>query len=141
MDHAHCGVPSNSRVGLPNRWGNRVSHRLDSRHWHLAWGVLMDWLNRLKEHLASMPAPMPKPELQTQDFHHAGPVTVRTVSTTQLGELAGIHLPSQLLKNLGIQPFAQTKNGCFWAVEDVPLIFLKLSKYFADKAREELEKS
>ena len=98
----------------------------------------MDWLNRLKEHLASMPAPMPKPELQTQIFQAGGPVTVRTVSTTQLGEIAGMHLPSQLIKNLGIQPFAQTKNGCFWAIEDVPIIFLKLSKYFVDKAKEEL---
>ena len=101
----------------------------------------MDWINRLKDHLASMPAPMPKPELQTQDFHPVGPVTVRTVSTTQLGELAGLHLPSQLLKNLGIRPFAQTKNGCFWDVEDVPIVFLKLSTHFANKAREELEKS
>jgi hypothetical protein len=101
----------------------------------------MDWLNRLKGHIASMPAPMPKPELQVQVFQNGGPATVRTISTTQLGEIAGIHLPSQLLKNLGVQPFAQTKNGCFWAVEDAPLIFLKLSKYFADKAREELEKS
>ena len=86
---------------------------------------------------------MPKPELQLREqaFQAVNSVTVRTVSTTQLGELAGIHLPSQLLKNLGIQPFAQTKNGCFWAIEDIPLVFLKLSKYFADKAREELEKS
>jgi hypothetical protein len=101
----------------------------------------MSWLNRAKEHFANMPAPMPKPELQVQVFHDAGPVTVRTISTTQLGELAGIHLPSQLLKNLGIQPFAQTKNGCFWDVEDIPLVFLKLSTHFANKAREELEKS
>lgn len=101
----------------------------------------MSWLDRLKDRLASMPLPMPKPELQTQDFHPVGPVTVRTISTTQLGELAGIHLPSQLLKNLGIQPFAQTKNGCFWDVEHIPIVFLKLSTYFENKAREELEKS
>jgi hypothetical protein len=100
----------------------------------------MYWLDRLKGHLASMPAPMPKPELQVQVFQSAGPVTVRTISTTQLGEIAGIHLPSQLLKNLGVQPFAQTKNGCFWAVEDVPLIFMTLSKHFSDKAKEELNK-
>ena len=101
----------------------------------------MSWLNRLKDHMASMPAPIPKPELQVQVFHDAGPVTVRTISTTQLGELAGIHLPSQLLKNLGIQPFAQTKNGCFLDVEHIPIIFLKLSTYFANRAREELENS
>lgn len=102
----------------------------------------MDWLNRLKEHLASMPAPMPKPvfQMREQVFQAAGPVIVHTISTTQLGELAGIHLPSQLLKNLGIQPFAQTKNGCFWAVDDVPFIFVTLSKHFSDKAKEELNK-
>ena len=98
----------------------------------------MNWLNRLKDHLANTPEP--KPELQGQVFYPDGPVTVRTISTTQLGELAGIHLPSQLLKNLGIRPFAQTKTGCFWAAEDVPLIFLKLSKHFSDKAKEELNK-
>jgi len=96
----------------------------------------MTWLERLKDHLATMPPPMPKPELQ-DDPQKLMP---RTISTTQLSELAGIHLPSQLLKNLGIQPFAQTKNGFFWAVEDVPFIFLKLSKYFTDKAKEELKK-
>lgn len=93
----------------------------------------MYWLNRLKEHLASTPEP--KPEVQAHEM-----VTSKTISTTQLGELAGIHLPSQLLKNLGVRPFVQTKNGCFWAAEDVPLIFLKLSKHFSDKAKEELNK-
>ena len=101
----------------------------------------MSWLERLKDHMAKLPPPIPKPELQVQVFQNGGPVTVCTISTTQLGELAGIHLPSQLLKNLGIQPFAQTKNGCFWDVEDIPLVFLKLSTHFANKAREELEKS
>jgi hypothetical protein len=102
----------------------------------------MSWLDRLKDHLADMPKPMPKPELQPREqvFQTAGPVAVRTMSTTQIGELAGLHLPSQLLKNLGIQPFAQTKNGCFWAVEDVPLIFMTLSKHFSDRAKEELNK-
>jgi hypothetical protein len=93
----------------------------------------MNWFNRLKEHLVST-----KPELQVQAFQ-AGDA-VRTISTTQLGEIAGIHLPSQLLKNLGIRPLAQTKNGCFWAVEDVPIIFVTLSKHFSNKAKEELNK-
>ena len=97
----------------------------------------MTWLERLKDHLATMPPPMPKAELQ-DDPQKLMP---RTISTTQLGELAGIHLPTQLLKNLGIQPFAQTKNGCFWDVEHIPIIFLKLSTYFANRAREELENS
>jgi hypothetical protein len=97
----------------------------------------MSWLNRLKEHMAKMPPPMPKPELQAEPQQ----VVPRTISTTQLSEIAGIHLPSQMLKSLGIQPFAQTKTGFFWAVEDVPIILLKLSKYFSDKAREELNKS
>ena len=94
----------------------------------------MSWLNRLKEHMANMPPPVPKPELQAEPQQ----VVPRTVSTTQLSEIAGIHLPSQLLKNLGIKPFAQTKTGFFWAVEDVPYILMTLSKYFSDKAKEEL---
>ena len=97
----------------------------------------MTWLERAKDYLATIPPPMPKPELQ-DDPQKLMP---RIISTTQLGELAGIHLPTQLLKNLGIQPFAQTKNGCFWDVEHIPIIFLKLSTYFANRAREELENS
>ena len=96
----------------------------------------MTWLERAKDYLATIPPPMPKPELQ-DDPQKLMP---RTISTTQLGELAGIHLPTQLLKNLGIQPFVANKNGYFWAVEDVPFIFLKLSKHFTDKAKEELNK-
>lgn len=103
----------------------------------------MYWLNRLKDHISKMPPPVPKPEPQVreQPFPNDAFGNVRTVSTTQLGEMAGIHLPSQLLKDLGMQPFAQTKNGCFWAVEDIPFIFLKMSKHFADKAKEELNRT
>ncbi len=97
----------------------------------------MSWLERLKDHMAKMPPPAPKPELQPEPQK----LVPRTISTTQLSEIAGIHLPSQMLKSLGIQPFAQTKTGFFWAVEDVPIILLKLSKYFSDKAKEELNKS
>lgn len=97
----------------------------------------MHWLERLKNLLASLPAPMPKPELQVEPKNFAP----RTISTTQLSEIAGIHLPSQLLKNLGIEPFTQTKTGFFWAVDDVPLIFTTLSKHFQNKAKEELNKT
>lgn len=103
----------------------------------------MDWLNRLKDQISKIPPSVPKPEPQVREQLFANDAfgNVRTVSTTQLGELVGIHLPSQLLKDLGMQPFAQTKNGCFWAVEDIPIIFLKMSKHFADKAKEELNRT
>jgi hypothetical protein len=41
MDHSHRGVPSNRRMGLFGRRGHLVPHRVDSRHWHLVWVVLM----------------------------------------------------------------------------------------------------
>jgi len=86
---------------------------------------------KLLELIRRKPAPEPKPKPQ---------VTALTVSTTQLSEIAGIHLPSQMLKNLGIQPFASTKNGVYWSSEDIPHIFMALSKYFSQKAKEELNK-
>ena len=48
------------------------------------------------------------------------PFKTITITTTELSNLAGMPLQSKLIKNLGIQPFAQTKTGVYWATEDVP---------------------
>lgn len=91
----------------------------------------MSWLDRLKNHLAS------EPKIESQAPQR---FNIKTISTTQLGEIAGIHLPSQMIKNLGFKPFAQTKSGVFWAFDDVPFILVALSKHFSDKAKEQLNK-
>jgi hypothetical protein len=90
---------------------------------------MINWTERAKAYFANNPAPEPEQ-----------PAVPDSISTTQLSKIAGINLPTQLLKELGIKPFAQTKTGFFWAKEDVPIIFLKISKHFTDKAKEELNK-
>ena len=82
--------------------------------------------------------PETKIESQTQTNHKA--LTISTVSTTELSKIVGFHLSFQFLSDLNIKPFAQTKNGFFWAVEDVPYIFMTLSKHFSQRAKEELNK-
>jgi hypothetical protein len=79
----------------------------------------------------------PKVDLSTQE---PLPFKTLTITTTELSNLAGMPLQSKLIKNLGIQPFAQTKTGVYWATEDVPDIFMAISKYLREKAMEELNK-
>lgn len=82
--------------------------------------------------------PETKIESQAQIIHTA--LTVSTVSTTELSKIVGFHLSFKFLNELNIKPFAQTKNGFFWAVEDIPYIFMTLSKHFSQRAKEELNK-
>ena len=82
--------------------------------------------------------PKKKIESQTQISHNT--LTVATVSTTELSKIVGLNLSFQFLSNLNIKPFAQTKNGFFWAAEDIPYIFMTLSKHFSQRAKEELNK-
>lgn len=90
------------------------------------------------EFLRRKSQPETKIESQTQINHKAQ--TISTVSTTELSKIVGFNLSFKFLNEINIKPFAQTKNGFFWAVEDIPYIFMTLSKHFSQRAKEELNK-
>ena len=58
---------------------------------------------------------------------------MNTISTSKLSEIIGLQLPIVFLKDLGLKPAYETKNGAMWNESDVDSISLELGLYFINK--------
>jgi hypothetical protein len=59
---------------------------------------------------------------------------MKTISTSKLSEIVGLHLPISFLKTIGLNPAMETKLGAMWNESDVNYIFLELGLHFLNKS-------
>jgi hypothetical protein len=59
-----------------------------------------------------------------------------TLSTSRLSEIIGVHVSINFLKNLGIKPVFETKNGAIWDEGELDSILIEMGVYFLNKSKD-----
>jgi hypothetical protein len=59
-----------------------------------------------------------------------------TMSTSRLSEIIGVHVSIKFLKDLGIKPVFETKNGAIWDEGELDSILMEMGVYFLNKSKD-----